>query len=304
MGRNAVFLVSILEKINELNERGERFCVATVVRTADVTSAKAGAKAVITADGTIHGHLGGACVQTALKAAAAEVLSGTAPKMIRVKPSEKVVNLRDADGVEVFKSGCPSGGTVDVLIEACFPTPRLVVLGTGVVAEAVAQHGALMDFQMLVDPACPVRDHGTRVLSNQASELGGLTERDVVVVAAQGKGDLKLLEQAVDGSAGYIALVASAKKAAYLKSKLSEKGYSGRTLSRIKAPAGKDIGAIGPHEIAISILAEIIEVRRRSEKSDKPVTSHDDAAEADREADRDETSMDVEARLRALPICC
>jgi len=298
-------LSSILETINTLSANGKPFCVATVVRTADVTSAKAGAKAAITADGEIHGHLGGACVQSALKTAAKEVLESREPKLIRVKPSEKVVNLTDADGVAVFKSGCPSGGTVDLLIEAFLPAPRLIVLGTGLVAEAVAQHGALMDFQVMVPAENPARSERVGILDRVVFDQAALTENDIIVVAAQGKGDLRLLEEAAVSNAGFVALVASRKKAAYLRGKLADKGISDAALDRIKAPAGKDIGAVGPHEIAISILAEIIERRRKG-------------ADARRRAGPGEETFaggapnrtpggpaeDAEARMRMIPVCC
>ena len=298
-------LSSILDTINALSEAGKPFCVATVVRTADVTSAKAGAKAAITADGEIHGHLGGACVQSALKAAAREVLESREPKLIRVKPSEKVVNLTDADGVEVFKSGCPSGGTVDLLIEAFLPTPRLIVLGAGVVAEAVAQHGALMDFQVVVSAENPARSEKIAVLDGAVFDRAALTPNDIVVVAAQGKGDLRLLEEAAVSNAGFVSLVASRKKADYLRGKLSEKGVSDAALDRIKAPAGKDIGAVGPHEIAISILAEIIELRRKSAGARRRAGSGGEPLAAGPTTQPAGGPVeDAEARMRMIPICC
>jgi hypothetical protein len=133
----------IFDTIERLRRTGAPFCVATVMRTADATSAKAGAKAAVTREGEILGHLGGACVQRAVRTAAAEAMAEGAPRVIRVKPSEKVVAMTDPDGAHLYKSGCPSGGTVDLLIEPYAHPPRLVVFGDTPIARAIAAHGAL-----------------------------------------------------------------------------------------------------------------------------------------------------------------
>ena len=133
----------IFDTIDEARKTGRPFCIATVVRTADVTSAKAGAKAVITEQGAVLGHLGGGCVQAAVRKAATRALGSGEPQLIRVKPSETVVALTDEDGAEVYKSGCPSGGTVDLLIEPYTLPPQLVILGNTPISRAIAAHGGL-----------------------------------------------------------------------------------------------------------------------------------------------------------------
>lgn len=235
----------IFDTIDSLRQEGRAFCVATVLRTADVTSAKAGGKAAIDADGEIHGHLGGGCVQRAVKAAAEAALAEGAPRMIRVKPSDKVVEMRDPDGFHTFKSGCPSGGTVDLLIEPYQPAHCLAVFGDSPIAEALRDHAELAGF---------------RVRSGEDG-LDGLQPRDFVVVASQGRGDLGALRDAVTSAADRVSMVASRKKASVLSEKLIAEGLPEGRVRRLKSPAGLNIGAVDPHEIALSILAEIIQWR-------------------------------------------
>lgn len=238
----------IFDTIQELRAKGQEFCVATVLRTADVTSAKAGAKAAISTEGDILGHLGGACVQRAVRTAATAALDTGQPRMIRVKPADKVVTILDPDGFETFKSGCPSGGTVDLLIEPYRQPPKLVVLGESPIATAVIAHAKLTDLQCSTDP----------------EKLTQLNARDFVVVASQGRNDSAFLAQALGSAAGRVSMVASRRKAAALCAKIAGQGISSAQIERLKAPAGLDIGAIDPHGIALSILAEITLWRAQS----------------------------------------
>ncbi|TYO90909.1 XdhC family protein [Oceanicella actignis] len=240
----------IFDEIMALRRKGAPFCVATVLRTADATSAKAGAKAAVTAEGAIIGHLGGACVQRAVRAAAAEALERGAPRVIRVNPSDKVVGLADPDGVQTFKSGCPSGGTVDILIEPWRLPPRLIVFGDGPIAAALREHAALA---------------GLRALGGEA--IGEAEAGDFVVVATQGAGDGDALRAALESPAAHVSMVASRRKARALCDKLAAAGMERARLERLKSPAGLDIGAVDPHEIAVSILAEVIAWRNAAGKA-------------------------------------
>jgi xanthine dehydrogenase accessory factor len=239
----------VYETIARLRAEGRRFCVATVVRTEDATSAKAGAKAVVTEEGELLGHLGGACVQRAVKAAAAEAVATGETRLIRVKPTAKVVALRDEDGVQVFRSGCPSGGSVEILVEGHARAPRLAVLGGGMVAQAVAEFAARMGYRV----------------AHEAAPADGLTLApcDFALVATQGRGDGPALRAAVASEAGWVGMVASRRKAAALIAKLAAEGVDGARLARVESPAGLDIGAVDPEEIALSILAAVTRARRR-----------------------------------------
>ena len=243
--------LDIFDTVSVLREAGESFCVATVVRTADVTSAKAGAKAAVTEGGEILGHLGGGCVKRAVRTAAQDALTEGAPRMIRIKPSDKVVTLLDTDGVQTFKSGCPSGGTVDVLIEPYRPAHRLVIFGDTPIAQAVAAHATLAGFRVC---------HGT-------DGIGQIEARDFVLVASQGQGDSDALRSALETPARRVSMVASRRKAQVLCDKLVAAGMDEAKVGRLKSPAGLDIGAIDPHEIALSILAEIVQWRHADSKT-------------------------------------
>jgi xanthine dehydrogenase accessory factor len=241
----------IFDEILKLRQKGAPFCVATVLRTADATSAKAGAKAAVTAEGEIIGHLGGACVQRAVRTAATEALATGAPKVIRVKPSDKVVGLADPDGVQTFKSGCPSGGTVDILIEPWRLPPRLIVFGDGPIAVALREHAALAGFRATGGEAIAEAEAG-----------------DFVVVATQGNGDGAALKAALESPAAHVSMVASRRKARVLTEKLAAAGMDRARLERLKSPAGINIGAVDPHEIAVSILAEVIAWRNAAGKGE------------------------------------
>ncbi|SLN42381.1 XdhC family protein [Ruegeria meonggei] len=265
----------IFDTIDELRSTGEAFCVATVLRTADATSAKAGGKAAITKDGRILGHLGGACVQRAVQRSAQEALAIGAPRMIRVKPSEKVVNMTDPDGVQTFKSGCPSGGTVDLLVEPYQHAPRLVIFGESQIAIALAAHGVLAGFRVCVTKDAEIDADVRRFTPETIAEIG-IDMRDFVVVASQGSGDATALKAALETDAMRVSMVASRRKADMLTDKLVAQGMDPARAAQLKSPAGLDIQAIDPHEIALSILAEIVQWRNR----DKTREASDDEKRA------------------------
>ncbi|SLN22136.1 putative xanthine dehydrogenase subunit A [Pseudoruegeria aquimaris] len=255
----------IFDTIDALRREGQPFCVATVMRTADVTSAKAGAKAVITDRGKIIGHLGGACVQRAVKTAGVEAIESGAPRVIRVKPSEKVVSLVDEDGAQVFKSGCPSGGTVDLLIEPFAPPPMLVIFGNTPISRAVAAHGELAGYRVVVPDAMEFAEAHARFEGCDLAALN-LAERDFVVVASQGAQDLASLRAALESPARRVSMVASRRKAEALKGKLADENFPAEKTARLKSPAGLDLGGVDPQEIALSVMAEIIQWRNADRK--------------------------------------
>ena len=246
----------IFDTIDSLRKTGQPFCVATVVRTADVTSAKAGAKAAITQTGEILGHLGGGCVQRAVRTAGAEAIRSGETQMIRVKPSDKVVSLRDDDGAQLFKSGCPSGGTVDVLIEPYSPPPMVAIFGATPIGRAIAAHAMLAGYRVAV-PANAGFAGVTAEFDPAQIEALSLSADDFVVVASQGANDLASLRAALASPARRVSMVASRRKAATLSGKLAAEGMDASLIGRLKSPAGLDLGGIDPQDIALSVMAEI-----------------------------------------------
>lgn len=246
--------------IADLRARDEPFAFATIVRTAGLTAAKPGAKALLAADGTIlHGWLGGGCTRAAVKRAAQQALQSATPKLISVTP-EELLDARsvrageEQDGVTFARNGCPSEGTVDIFIEPCLPSPELVIFGDAPVARALADLAPRFHWDVAT---CPAE-------SNLPSAPA--TRRRVVVVATQGKGDLAALKTALSAEAEHVSFVGSHKKYASLATQLEKAGVSRDLTQAVAAPAGLDIKAVTPEEIALSILAELIAVRRTNQR--------------------------------------
>ncbi len=270
MGRNDS---SLLDLMARLRDEGRPFALATVVRTALATSAKAGAKAVVTADGEIHGWIGGGCARAAVRRAALQSLAEGQARLISVQPQEELDSEglsagEERGGVEFHRSSCPSGGTLDIFVEPMLPRPQLVVCGGSPVALAIADLAARSGFSVtaaaLGDDLEGFTSADRQIEGFDLRELGD-GER-FVVVATQGKRDLEALRAAVGSDAAYIAFVGSRKKAERLTAKLRDEGLDRERLARLRAPAGLDIGAITPEEIALSIIAEVVELRRRGSR--------------------------------------
>lgn len=242
----------------DLRARHEPFAFATVIRTAGSTAAKPGAKALLAADGSIlEGWLGGGCTRGAVKRAALAALESGTPQLISVAPEEALAEKgvapgTERDGVRFARNGCPSRGTVDIFVEPCLPMPELALYGSSPVAVALGDLAPRFDWW--------VRQYEDGEPAGQDA-----APRRVVVVATQGKGDMVALKSALVSPARHIAFVGSCKKFEALAGKLRAEGVAQADIARIKAPAGLDIGAVTPEEIALSILAELTLVRRTPE---------------------------------------
>jgi xanthine dehydrogenase accessory factor len=247
------------------------FALATVVRTVGATAAKAGAKAVILPDGTIsEGWIGGGCARAAVLKAAHEALADGKPRLVSVQPPDALQDQglaagEERAGVRFTSNLCPSQGTMDIFVEPVLPQPQIVVCGSSPVAMAIAELGRRLGFATRI--CAPAADQASFAQADRRIEGYALPVEDAgaryVVVATQGRGDEAALQAALAVEADYVAFVGSRRKAEVLRRRLAERGIEPERLARLKAPAGLDLGAITPDEIAISILAEIIAVRRR-----------------------------------------
>jgi xanthine dehydrogenase accessory factor len=261
----------IFDLASTLHAKGEAYALATVVRTVAATPAKAGAKALIRPDGTIsEGWIGGGCAKMAVLKAAKEAIADGKPRLVSVQPVDLLDDLgvkagEEKDGVRFAKNLCPSKGTIDVFVEPVLPKPELVICGSSPIAVALADLGPRLGFQATI---CAPREeqqafsHADRRIEGYALEAGKSGQR-YVIVATQGKGDEAALRAALASRCDYVAFVGSRKKIAALRGHLAEGGVAEDQFSVLKAPAGLDIGAITPEEIALSILAEIVERRRQ-----------------------------------------
>jgi len=260
----------VIDMVLDLKQKGEAFVLATVVRTVAVTAAKAGAKAVIKPDGTITGGwIGGGCARSAVLKAAQDVLSDGQPRLISVQPPTElelhgVAAGEVKDGVRFAKNMCPSQGTMDIFVEAVMPKPSLVICGSSPVAAALARLATVMGYT--VTACAPQSEQSAFESADNRIEGYALPVLDVaqrfVVVATQGKGDEAALRSVIDIDAEYKSFVGSRRKMASIREKLVGTGASPERIDAIKAPAGADIGAISPEEIALSIFAEITAKRR------------------------------------------
>ncbi|WP_434614351.1 XdhC family protein [Tabrizicola sp. M-4] len=262
-------------RLSSLRATGEAFAIATVVRTVDATSAKPGAKAIVLADGTIaEGWIGGGCARSAVGKAGMAAIRAGRPQFISLRPeellaAEGVVPGEERAGVRFARNGCPSKGSMDIFVEPVLPRPRLVVFGAGPVAMALADLAGRFDMHRVL--AAPGLGLGIadgvadQVQDGFALEAGAAGQR-FVVVATQGRGDEAGLRAALASGAEYVAFVGSRRKLATLAARLRADGVEEAALARVKAPAGLDIHAITPEEIALSILAEITMRRRAGER--------------------------------------
>jgi len=260
--------------MTRLQGNREPFVLATVVRTISVTAAKAGAKAVIAQDGSIvGGWIGGGCARSAVQKAARAAFEDGETRLISIQPADLLAELgvepgEKREGIQFARNMCPSQGTMDIFIEPVLPRPALIIYGASPVAQALAQQGPTIGFDMTVCAAA--EDLGAFQATArfvEGFEVGQVGPGETyVIVSTQGRGDLAALEEALKVPARHIAFVGSRRKLEALKAKLLDKGLEPAALERLKGPAGLDLGAITPEEIALSILAELLMVRRKDQR--------------------------------------
>ncbi len=252
----------LLERAAELARRGESFVLATVVRREPYSSSQQGDMAIITADGSYHGWLGGNCTRPSVQREAAAALIDGKPRLISLSPEPE---LPARAGVTPLAMTCHSGGTVDIFLEPVLSAPRLAVFGVSPVARAVAQIGKAMGYLVdVVDPDANAAElpHADRVFTDlAAAELRAGQPIACAVVASMGEHDEDAVAAALAMRPRYLGVVASRKRFAILRETLLDRGVSAHALDAIKSPAGLDLGGRQPEEVALSILAEIVQLR-------------------------------------------
>ena len=260
LGRRAVFA-----RAAELEAGGRPFAIATVVAVQRPTSARPGASGIVHPDGAIEGWVGGSCAQPVVIREALRALADGQPRLLRLS-KEAPAEGRRGDGVVELVMTCHSGGTLEIYVEPHLPAPVLWVIGTTPIAAAVAALGAAIGWRVSVfDPmaepdAFPAAERVSTV-TNLARLDPGTTP--YVVVASQGTWDEEALQGALSRDAAYVGLVASPKRAAAVRAWLRDEAeIPAERLAALRAPAGIDLGAETADEIAISILAELVQVRR------------------------------------------
>jgi xanthine dehydrogenase accessory factor len=250
---------AVTRRAKALRAQGEPFVTATVVRAQRPTSVRAGSVAIVLADGTIEGFIGGVCAEQSVRVYALKAMASGEPVLLRILPD---VDETEAgiDGHEVpseegsvtVKNPCLSGGAIEAFIEPVLPAPRVLVVGETPIAGAVMQLGSELGLDVVtVDGGAPEPAAGDLAL----------------VVAAHGRDELHTLRRALEAGVRYVGLVASHKRGEGVIAELRGDGVSDQLLALIDVPAGISIGAETPAEIAVSILAQVVAVRRGERES-------------------------------------
>ena len=227
-------MTDVLIEAGRLAEAGEPFVLATVVSVRRPASAKRGDRALVRPDGKLIGWVGGACSEPAVIREALRALADGETRLLRICPPGAA---QGGDDVVIAESSCASEGTVEVLIEPQLPVPLVAVIGESPAATALRRL---------------VTGIGWRV----TTELEG--GADAVVLATMGRGDEEGLQAALASPAGYVGLVASARRAGVVLERLREQGVDEEALARVRSPAGLDLGPLPQPEIAVAVLAELV----------------------------------------------
>lgn len=251
-----------LEKSQSLYKNKEPFAMAFIVNRQIPSSGKPGDKAIIEKNGKINGWIGGGCTRGIVLKEAGLAMQEGKPRLVRISPQS---NGEAKDGVKEYHMTCHSGGTVEVYIEPVLPRPEILILGKSHVAMALARLSKAMDYTVnVVAPGAEPAAFPNVDLIKEQMDLKGLVHQNTcIVVCTQGENDEAALEAALRSEAAYVSFVASRRKATAVFFNLRERGLSFDDLKQIKTPAGLDINAKLPEEVAISILAEIISMMRK-----------------------------------------
>ena len=263
-----------MQKINGLVEAGERFVVATVIRTSGSSLGKPGFKAIVRGDRVEFGTLGGACPDGVIVTYSKRVMETGEPRTIRVHLEEagkglnlKTPEMEDEVYVETF-----CGGTMEIFLEPYLPGQRLVIIANGgrdAILDNLVLLGKMNDFEVWVIDDTPVTeekpDHVVTGLYDDLSSFYFHPD-DFVVLLTKGARDTKILRQIADRKVAYTGLLASRKRVEKDRKELMDSGIDGSFVNGIHWPVGLDIGAKLPAEIAVSIMGEIISVRRKFAK--------------------------------------
>ena len=228
----------IADRARELTLSRKPFVHATVVRAQEPTSARTGDDAVILPDGSIEGFVGGQCAESSVRAAALDTLRDGQSLLLRVPP-EGVADFPESPGALVVVNPCHSGGALEIFLRPVLPAPVLRLVGGTPISRAVATLAEFLEFEV--------------------SSSGGFDGATAAVVAGLGKGEEEAIRSALDHGVGFIALVASRRRGAQV---LDEMGLTAEERAKIHTPAGVDIGAQTPPEIALSIMGEVVRAIR------------------------------------------
>lgn len=239
----------IVEQGQELRQQRRPFAVATVVRCERPVSAHPGDQALITDDGRLIGWIGGSCTEPVIVREALRALHDGQSCLVRLGPPDTQPGITP-DGVVIYPMTCHSGGTLEVFVDPCLPSLQSVLVGHAPVIEVLATLAGAAGFAVVrCDPRTAPLD----------PNVIALDPHTYVVVATHGEADEETLAVALRSAAGYVALVASRRRAEICREALRAEGLTNEQVGRLTAPAGLDLGATTPAQIAVSIVAEMVQ---------------------------------------------
>lgn len=254
----------------QLRAAGTPHAVATVVRTLSSTAAKPGMKALVLEDGAFaEGWLGGGCVTSAVRRAAQQAIRSGEATLVCLRPEELLADETDGEAmVTLARNGCPGKGSMDIFVEPVVPQPELLVFGHGPVARALLRIASGFGFKLAgfgdeLEGVSLARCY--RTIDDLAATDNA--ER-YIIIATQGAGDVASLTAALPLASNYLAFVGSRRKFASYRDKLLAAGLSAARIGDVRSPAGLHIDAVTPEEIALSIMAEVIQTRRSARRAE------------------------------------
>ena len=259
--------VSVLAEAVELTEQRVPYVLATVVWRRGPSSGRQGSKAVVLADGSVRGWLGGACAEPSVVRHARQCLATGAPALLLLgQPDE--LDGRAAEGVRSIAMACESEGALEVYLEPHHPEPQVIAVGRSPAVDALAEIALALGWgATIVDDGGNPDEHVRPEIVRTKLDLSGLGTdgATAVVVATQGHYDDLALEAALALTPGYVGLVASRNRAEAVIDHLADRGVARSETDRVQAPAGLDLGAVANAEIAVAVMADLVARRARGE---------------------------------------
>jgi xanthine dehydrogenase accessory factor len=256
----------VLHRAEELSRRGEEFALATVVWRQGPSSGQAGARALITTGGQLHGWIGGACAEPVVVREAQRVIAERTPKLLLLGTPEQFGDSVPEGMVPVAIS-CQSEGAMQVYIEPVIPAPHLTVVGRSPMVHTLADLARALGWR-------------ADVCDGPDLSAADLSPRSVVIVATQGHGDEDAIERAVSAFPAFVGLVASRRRGEAVLGYLADRGVPRNLLDRVQVPVGLDLGHTSHREIAVAVLAQLVQLRAAGALAPTPVAEPPRVAEA------------------------
>jgi len=237
---------SVIEQAAELAKHGEEFALATVVWRQGPSSGHQGSRAIVTTSGEVRGWIGGACAEPVVIREAQAAIREREPRLLLLGLPEHFGSV--PDGMTFIPISCQSDGAMEVYIEPVLATPHLVVVGRSPMARTLCDLAVALGWRSdLIDAAEFTADD--------------VDASAVVVVATQGHGDEDAIGAGAAAQPAYVGLVASRKRGEAVLGYLADRGVSPEVLDRVRVPVGLDLGHTSHREIAVAVLAELVQLR-------------------------------------------